>query len=147
MASRPASALLLLTAFGTVQGNKMVGGRFKSDFESLTAYQLLEPTGIGYNETLIDFFDYPGSRPKLEDGTLEAHKMNQEQELDYLTAQIVQIERLRREYNQRLAELRERVDQLEQKNDELQGLLSALHNWLWEHYRMAQPQAEEGDNE
>jgi hypothetical protein len=109
----PATGLLLLNAFSTVRGNKMVGSRFKSDFECLTAYQLLEPTGIGYNETSMEFFDYPGSRPILEDGALEGHKMNQEQELDYLTAQIVQIERLRREYNQRLAELRERVDQLE----------------------------------
>lgn len=73
--------------------------------------------------------------------------MNQEQELDYLTTQITQIDRLRREYNQRLAELRERVDQLEQKNDELQGLLAVLHSWLWDHYKVTQPQVEERDDE
>jgi hypothetical protein len=129
---------MLSTATGMVKGN-VIGGWFRCDFECLAACQLLKPTSIGYNETFIKFFDYPGSRPTLEDGTLEGHKMNQEQELHYLTAQIAQIDRLRGEYNLRLAELRERVDQLEQKNDELQGLLSVLHNWLWEHYRVTQP--------
>ena len=111
----------------------------------LASYSNLRVSGI--NETLIVSFDHPKIRSELEDSALESHKMNQEQELDYLTAQITQIDRLRREYNLRLAELRERVDQLDQKNDELQGLLSALHNWLWEHYRVTQPQDHERDDE